>query len=116
MLYDIILNTIDEFPRNTNFYSLAAKTVLATKISENIIKELNMKLSNQAMGALMMALQKSLLEQSDIVPVLNDFVFEIDSQKELVVKNPPSFKVTNQSPHGIDGPIVVENTATTGSD
>jgi hypothetical protein len=29
-----------------------------------------MKLSNQAMGAIMMALQKSLLEQSDIVPVL----------------------------------------------
>ena len=29
-----------------------------------------MKLSNQAMGALMMALQKSLMEQSDIVPTL----------------------------------------------
>ena len=29
----------------------------------------NMHLSDQAMGALMMALQKSLLEQSDIVPV-----------------------------------------------
>ncbi len=32
-----------------------------------------MKLSDQAMGAIMMALQKSLLEQSDIVPVLNNF-------------------------------------------
>ena len=29
-----------------------------------------MKLSDQAMGAIMMALQKSLLEQTDIVPVL----------------------------------------------
>ena len=32
-----------------------------------------MKLSNQAMGALMMALQKSLLEQTDIVPILKSF-------------------------------------------
>ena len=31
-----------------------------------------MKLSDQAVGAVMMALQKSLLEQSDIVPVLKD--------------------------------------------
>ena len=30
-----------------------------------------MKLSNQAMGAIMMALQKSLLEQSDIVPTIS---------------------------------------------
>jgi len=28
-----------------------------------------MQLSNQAIGALMMALQKSLMEQTDIVPV-----------------------------------------------
>ena len=34
-----------------------------------------MKLSDQALGAVMMALQKSLLEQSDIVPVLKDFDF-----------------------------------------
>ena len=32
-----------------------------------------MKLSSQAMGAIMMALQKSLLEQTDIVPVLKQF-------------------------------------------
>ena len=35
-----------------------------------------MKLSNQAMGAIMMALQKSLLEQSDITPTLQGFIFE----------------------------------------
>ena len=29
-----------------------------------------MKLSDQAVGAIMMALQRSLMEQSDIVPVL----------------------------------------------
>ena len=34
-----------------------------------------MKLSNQALGAIMMALQKSLMEQSDIIPVLTGFDF-----------------------------------------
>ena len=34
-----------------------------------------MKLSNQAMGAIMMALQNSLMEQTDIVPVLQSFEF-----------------------------------------
>jgi len=54
-----------------------------------------MKLSDQALGAVMMALQKSLLEQSDIVPVLKDFNFEIQNELdgELVVTNPPTFKV-----------------------
>ena len=57
-----------------------------------------MKLSDQALGAVMMALQKSLLEQSDIVPVLKDFDFVVhgDSQDELVVTNPPTFKVDEQ--------------------
>ena len=36
-------------------------------------EEKEMCLSDQALGALMMALQKSLLEQSDIVPVLKGF-------------------------------------------
>ena len=54
-----------------------------------------MKLSNQALGAIMMALQKSLLEQSDIVPVLKEFNFSTTdpSQNELIVTNPPTFKV-----------------------
>ncbi len=34
-----------------------------------------MKLSDQALGALMMALQKSLVEQSDTVPVLKGLQF-----------------------------------------
>jgi len=37
----------------------------------------------------MMALQKSLLEQSDIVPVLKGFEFKINENKELFVMNPP---------------------------
>tara|TARA_B100001057_G_scaffold497833_1_gene603059 strand:- start:2721 stop:2927 length:207 start_codon:yes stop_codon:yes gene_type:complete len=52
-----------------------------------------MRLSNQAMGAIMMALQKSLLEQTDIVPVLGEFNFECNEKEELVVRNPPNFKI-----------------------
>ena len=37
-----------------------------------------MKLSNQAMGAIMMALQKSLMEQSDITETLGGFEFLLD--------------------------------------
>jgi len=56
-----------------------------------------MKLSNQAIGALMMALQKSLMEQSDIVPVLAEMDFEKSpavkrwggKKGELIVSNPP---------------------------
>ena len=54
-----------------------------------------MKLSNQAMGALMMALQKSLMEQSDIVPVLQDFEFKVDDKEELYIMNPPILKLDN---------------------
>jgi hypothetical protein len=59
---------------------------------------MNYKLSNQAVGAVMMALQKSLMEQSDIVPVLRDFNVQIDDTGELVVVNPPVVKSdTNKS-------------------
>ena len=51
-----------------------------------------MKLSNQAVGAVMMALQKSLMEQSDIVPVLRGFKLEVDDSGEVVVMNPPAVK------------------------
>ena len=53
-----------------------------------------MKLSNQAMGAIMMALQKSIMEQSDIVPVLTGFDF-IETKAGLVVENPPIIKIDN---------------------
>ena len=54
-----------------------------------------MKLSDQAMGSIMMALQKSLMEQSDIVPVLKEFDFVVtgDSQDELIVTNPPLVEI-----------------------
>jgi hypothetical protein len=53
---------------------------------------MNYTLSSQAIGALMMALQKSLLEQSDIVPVLQGFEIQIDDTNQLVVMNPPTVK------------------------
>jgi len=52
----------------------------------------DMYLSDQALGALMMALQKSLLEQSDIVPVLKGFKFRLTEQG-LVVMNAPLVKL-----------------------
>ena len=56
-----------------------------------------MKLSNQALGAIMMALQKSLIEQSDIVPVLQEMNFVQMDNGELLVKNPPHFASDGQS-------------------
>ena len=59
-----------------------------------------MKMSDQALGAVMMALQKSLMEQSDIVPVLKrfDFVLSGDNeQKELYIKNPPLVKFNEET-------------------
>jgi len=53
---------------------------------------MNYKLSNQAIGAVMMALQKSLMEQTDIVPVLQEFNVQIDDAGQLVVMNPPMVK------------------------
>lgn len=55
-----------------------------------------MNFSDQAVGALMMALQKSLLEQSDIVPVLKGFRFKLSDQG-LVVMNPPVVKFDESS-------------------
>ena len=51
-----------------------------------------MKLSNQAIGAIMMALQKSLMEQSDIVPELQGMSFVEMDNGELLVENPPMVK------------------------
>lgn len=52
----------------------------------------DMHLSDQSLGALMMALQRSLMEQSDIVPVLKGFKFRL-SEQGLVVLNPPLVKL-----------------------
>ena len=57
---------------------------------------MNYTLSNQAVAAIMMALQKSLMEQSDIVPVLLGFQIQVDDTDRLVIINPPVVKVPEQ--------------------
>ena len=52
------------------------------------------KLSNQAVGALMMALQESLLNQLDIVPIIKGFELQTGDDG-LVVTNPPTVRVSN---------------------
>ena len=72
-----------------------------------------MKLSNQAMGAIMMALQKSILEQVDVVPMLTGFDFQVNQEcEELIVLNPPTFKIGEDA----FSPSIEENINTTGSD
>ena len=53
------------------------------------------QLSDQALGAVMMALQRSLMEQSDIVPVLKSFVIE-NTKQGLIIKNPPIIKLDDE--------------------
>tara|TARA_R110002020_G_scaffold464493_2_gene685225 strand:- start:2704 stop:2907 length:204 start_codon:yes stop_codon:yes gene_type:complete len=54
-----------------------------------------MFLTNQALGAVMMALQKSLMEQTDIVPTLKSFKFKL-SDEGLMVMNPPLVKLKEE--------------------
>jgi len=63
---------------------------------ERINKGNKMKLSNQAMGAIMMALQKSIMEQTDIVPVLTDFDF-VATGDTLIVENPPVVRFSTEN-------------------
>ncbi len=52
------------------------------------------KLSNQALGSVMMALQESLLNELDIVPILRGFEL-VEGEEGLVVQNPPTVRVSN---------------------
>lgn len=55
------------------------------------------KLSNQALGAVMMALQESLLNEIDIVPILKGFELT-QGDDGLIVTNPPTVRVSNEQP------------------
>ena len=55
-----------------------------------------MQLSNQALGSVMMALQESLLNQIDIVPILKGFDI-IEGEDGLVIRNPPTVRFTDNS-------------------
>ena len=66
---------------------------------------MNHKLSSQAIGAIRMALQKSLIEHSDIVPTLQGFQIQVDDSGELVVMNPPTFEVAESKKTNIETSI-----------
>ena len=55
------------------------------------------KLSNQALGAVMMALQESLLNEIDIVPILKGFELS-QGDDGLILTNPPTVRVSNEQP------------------
>ena len=57
---------------------------------------MNHTLSSQAVGAIMMALQKSLIEQTDVTAVLQGFEIQVDDSGQLVVMNPPTFEVSTE--------------------
>jgi hypothetical protein len=54
-----------------------------------------MKLSKQAIGALLVTLQKCLAEEVDITDLLSDWELRVDND-EIFVDNPPSFYMSNQ--------------------
>ena len=54
------------------------------------------KFSNQALGAIMLALQESLLNQIDIVPILQGFDLE-ETGAGVVIKNPPTVRFSDES-------------------
>jgi tRNA1(Val) A37 N6-methylase TrmN6 len=56
----------------------------------------NHTLSSQAIGAIMMALQKALIEQSDVTETLQGFEIQVDDSGELVVMNPPTFEISSE--------------------
>jgi hypothetical protein len=56
-----------------------------------------MNLSNQAIGSIMMALQKGIMEQTDITVLLQDFNL-VETDDGLVVENPPIVNVDETKP------------------
>ena len=49
-----------------------------------------MTLSNQAIGSIMMALQKAIMNQEDVTKILRGFEFGASEENELLVNNPPT--------------------------
>lgn len=55
-----------------------------------------MKLSDQALTCVMVALQKSLMEQTDIVPLLKSFDLSLDDGQLFVTNPPAAMKLSNE--------------------
>ena len=62
---------------------------MSQKTTTTTTTETTLRLSNQALGAVMLALQNSIMSQSDIVPVLQGLEF-VNTEDGLVVLNPPT--------------------------
>jgi hypothetical protein len=73
---------------------------------------MNYKFSDQAVGAIMMALQKSLMEQSDIVPVFKEFQVQIDDTNHLVITNPPVVKADKPKKKSSPGVKIADESGT----
>lgn len=63
-----------------------------------------MKLTPQAHAALMMCLQKAIMEETDIRPLLDDldFIVDDDQPEFLIVTNPPAFKLNDQVKEAVE--------------
>ena len=59
-------------------------------------KNEDLKLSQQAIGALLMTLQKCLAEEADITELLSDWKLEV-KKEEVWVSNPPTFSMDTQT-------------------
>jgi hypothetical protein len=68
-----------------------------TQIKGDKMSNGTFKLSNQAVGALMMALQESLLNELDIVPIIKGFELHT-GEDGLIVANPPTVRISNDKP------------------
>jgi len=53
---------------------------------------MKIKLSNQAVGAIMLAVQQGIMKQEDITDILKNFTL-IESVDGLIVENPPVLKM-----------------------
>ena len=69
-------------------------------------------LSDQAVGTVMMALQKSLMEQSDIVPTLKGLRLTSDNENNLVVLNPPLVKMSHEDADTLSAAGTTDTTET----
>jgi|TARA_R100001509_G_C4797155_1_gene191806 hypothetical protein len=58
-----------------------------------------MKLSDQALGSIMMCLQRCILKQEDITSILKNLDFYPGNDDSLYVENPPTFEALPDQPN-----------------
>lgn len=68
-----------------------------------------MKFSTQAAGALLITLQKCLMEERDIVELLTEWDME-EKDGEIFVLNPPTFSPNNTENNDTQGSFIVPET------